>query len=75
MTSDLPTRVWQHKHDLVDGFTKRYQVHGLVWYEVHETMDSAIMREKAIKNWSRQRKVLLIESANPTWMDLYAELG
>lgn len=74
MTSDLPKRVWQHKNDLIDGFTKRYRVHALVWYEAHETMESAIRREKAIKNWSRQRKLLLIESVNPMWMDLDAEL-
>jgi putative endonuclease len=74
VTSDLPKRVWQHKNDLIDGFTKRYRVHALVWYEVHETMESAIRREKAIKNWSRQRKVLLIENVNPMWMDLDAEL-
>ncbi|MGA7980779.1 MAG: GIY-YIG nuclease family protein [Chromatiaceae bacterium] len=74
VTSDLPKRVWQHKNDLIDGFTKRYRVHALVWYEAHETMESAIRREKAIKNWSRQRKLLLIESVNPMWMDLDAEL-
>lgn len=74
VTSDLPKRVWQHKNDLVDGFTKQYGVHVLVWYEAHETMESAIRREKAIKNWSRQRKLLLIEHANPMWMDLGAEL-
>jgi putative endonuclease len=74
VTSDLPKRVWQHKNDLVDGFTKRYGVHALVWYEAHETMGSAIRREKAIKNWSRQRKLLLIESVNPMWTDLGAEL-
>jgi len=74
VTSDLPKRVWQHKNDLIDGFTKRYRVHALVWYEAHETMESAIRREKAIKNWSRQRKVLLIENVNPMWMDLDAEL-
>jgi putative endonuclease len=74
VTSDLPKRVWQHKNDLIDGFTKRYRVHALVWYEAHKTMESAIRREKAIKNWSRQRKVLLIENVNPMWMDLDAEL-
>jgi putative endonuclease len=74
VTSALPQRIWQHQSDLVEGFTKRYGVHRLVWYEVHDSMDSAIRREKAIKNWSRQRKVLLIEAQNPEWRDLYPEI-
>jgi putative endonuclease len=71
VTSDLRKRVWEHKNDLVEGFTKRYHVHLLVWYELHETMESAILREKRIKEWKREWKMRMIESANPTWMDLY----
>lgn len=74
VTSSLVQRVWQHKNDLVDGFTKRYGVHTLVWYEVHETMQTAIEREKAIKEWKRGWKIELIEKANPEWRDLYEEL-
>lgn len=74
VTSDLIQRVWQHKNDVVEGFTKRYQVHTLVWFEVHETMASAIAREKAIKEWKRAWKVELIEKNNPTWRDLYDEI-
>ena len=71
VTSDLVQRVWQHKSDLVEGFTRRYGVHRLVWYEVHETMESAIVREKALKKWNRAWKVRLIEEGNPAWSDLY----
>ena len=74
VTSALPQRIWQHQSELVAGFTKHYGVHRLVWYEVHDAMDSAIRREKAIKNWSRQRKLLLIEAQNPEWRDLYPEI-
>jgi putative endonuclease len=75
VTSDLVKRVWQHKHDLVAGFTSRYHVHLLVWYEVHSSMGSAIRREKAIKKWKRCWKIELIEQENPEWRDLYGELG
>ena len=61
VTADLVQRVWQHKSDLTEGFTKRYGVHTLVWYEVHESMESAIRREKAIKEWKRAWKLELIE--------------
>ena len=74
VTSDLVKRVWEHKNDAVDGFTKQYGVHDLVWYERHETMESAIAREKALKEWKRQWKLRLIEEANPGWRDLYAEI-
>ena len=74
VTSDLVQRVWQHKNDVVEGFTKRYGVHTLVWFEVHEAMDSAIAREKAIKEWKRAWKIQLIEPNNPTWRDLYDEI-
>ena len=74
VTSDPIKRVWEHKHDLVEGFTKRYAVHALVWYELHATMDTAITREKAIKEWKRQWKLRLIESSNPEWRDLYEDI-
>jgi putative endonuclease len=74
VTSDLVKRVWEHKNDVIEGFTKRYAVHTLVWYEVHATMESAIKREKAIKAWKRAWKLELIERENPEWVDLYEKL-
>ena len=74
VTSNLPSRIWQHKNNQADGFTKRYHVHILVWYEVHGSTESAIMREKALKEWKRKWKLDLIETANPTWRDLYADI-
>ena len=74
VTSDLIQRIWQHKSNLVKGFTERYGVHRLVWYEVHDSMESAIQREKAIKKWNRAWKIELIEKNNPTWGDLYNEI-
>ena len=74
VTSNLIQRVWQHKSDLAGGFTQRYGVHDLVWYEVHDTMESAISREKAIKGWKRAWKIALIEKSNSQWRDLYDEL-
>ena len=71
VTSDLVKRIYEHKNDLIDGFTKRYQVHQLVWYELHEDMESAILREKRIKAWKRNWKLNLIENMNPDWQDLY----
>jgi putative endonuclease len=71
VTSNLVKRIWEHKQDLVEGFSKRYGVHQLVWYELHETMESAIEREKRIKEWKRKWKIELIESTNPSWNDLY----
>ena len=71
VTSDLVQRVWQHRSELAKGFTKRYGVHRLVWYEVHETMESAILREMALKKWNRAWKIRLIQETNPTWKDLY----
>jgi putative endonuclease len=65
---------WQHKNNLVEGFTKKYGVHTLVWYEPHETMEPAIMREKAIKEWRRAWKLKLIEDMNPLWHDMYDEI-
>jgi len=74
VTSDLVQRIWQHKHNAVEGFTKRYNIHMLVWFEQHQEMQSAIAREKAIKHWERQWKINLIEKTNAGWRDLYAEL-
>ena len=75
VTSNLPGRVWQHRNEVVDGFSKRYGVHTLVWYDPHETMESAILREKQLKAGSRARKLGLIEAMNPDWQDLYDGLG
>jgi putative endonuclease len=74
VTSDLPKRVWEHKSDLVEGFTKRYSVHHLVYYELCEEMVSAIEREKQIKRWNRAWKLELIEKQNPNWKDLWEEI-
>jgi len=74
VTSDLPARIWQHRHGVADGFTRRHRVHDLVWFELHETMESAITREKAIKAWQRAWKIELLEKSNPYWRDLYTEI-
>jgi len=74
VTSNLVQRVWQHKSGFVEGFTKRYALHQLAWFEVHETMESAICREKQLKAGNRQRKLRLIEALNPDWRDLYADI-
>ena len=74
VTSDLPTRVWQHRHDVVEGFTKKYRVHLLVYYELHADMASAITREKQIKKWQRGWKIEMIEKQNPDWKDLWQEI-
>jgi putative endonuclease len=74
VTSDLIKRVWEHRYNLVEGFTKRYGVHQLVWYELHESMDSAIKREKRLKDWKRKWKLNLIEKTNPNWKDLYPSI-
>ena len=70
VTSNLIGRTWQHQNDQAEGFTKRYAVHLLVWYEQHETMLSAIEREKQLKKWNRDWKVNLIQVMNPGWRDL-----
>lgn len=75
VTSNLPARIWQHRNNTVEGFTRQHHVHDLVWFELHETMGSAITREKAIKAWKRVWKIGLIEKSNPYWRDLYAEIG
>ncbi len=71
VTSDLVKRIWEHKNNLVKGFTARYNVHQLVWYEMHESMESAIQREKRLKGWKRDWKMELIEKTNPDWQDQY----
>lgn len=74
VTADLIKRVWQHKQGVAEGFTKKYCVKLLVWYEMHETMENAILREKQIKAGSRTKKLALIEAVNPNWLDLYDHL-
>jgi putative endonuclease len=75
VTSDLARRIWAHRSGIAEGFTKRYGLKLLVWYEVHTTMESAIVREKRIKAWKRAWKITLIERMNPTWRDLYEDLN
>ncbi|MDP2834707.1 MAG: GIY-YIG nuclease family protein [Pseudomonadota bacterium] len=74
VTSDLIKRVYEHKNNLADGFTQKYGVHTLVWFEQHETMESAITREKQIKKWNRDWKLQLIEESNSAWRDLYEDI-
>ena len=75
VTSNLLGRIWQHREEVTRGFTKRYGVKRLVWFEIHERMDTAIGREKSIKRWQREWKVQLIEADNPTWRDLAEDFG
>ncbi len=74
VTSNLVQRIWQHKEGLADGFSKKYGLKTLVWYEQHATMESAITREKAIKEWKRAWKLTLIENMNPDGRDLYPDI-
>jgi putative endonuclease len=74
VTSDLPGRIWQHKNGSFDGFSKRYGCKILVWFELAETMEAAILREKQIKEWERAWKLRIIEQRNPNWDDLYESL-
>jgi putative endonuclease len=74
VTSDLVKRCWEHKENLVEGFTKRYKIHYLVYFELHETMADVIQREKQIKKWRRAWKLSLIEEQNPEWRDLSNEI-
>jgi len=71
VTNDLIGRIWQHRNHAVPGFTHRHRVTCLVWYELHETMDAAITREKRLKKWERAWKIRLIEESNPYWNDLW----
>jgi len=74
VTSNLIGRVWQHRTHVVDGFSNRYNVTRLVWYEIHSTMESAILREKRIKKWNRSWKMDLINETNPSWRDLWPDI-
>ena len=74
VTSNLIKRISEHRNNLMEGFTERYGVHSLVWYEPHESMESTIQREKQLKEWKRGWKMRLIETANPNWEDLYHTL-
>jgi len=74
VTSDLKKRVWEHKDGIYKGFTEKYNIHKLVWFEVHEDIEHAIAREKAIKKWNRKWKLRIIEEMNPKWEDLYDSL-
>jgi putative endonuclease len=75
VTSDLPGRIHQHRNGLLPGFTRKYHVRMLVWFEQHATMEEAILREKRIKKWNRAWKLELIEATNPGWRDLAEDLG
>ncbi|MCH9845692.1 MAG: GIY-YIG nuclease family protein [Alphaproteobacteria bacterium] len=74
VTSNIVQRIYQHKHKMVEGFTKKYDVNLLVYYEQHAPMETAIIKEKQMKEWQRQWKINLIERENPQWLDLYDSL-
>ncbi|PHS22866.1 MAG: endonuclease [Robiginitomaculum sp.] len=74
-TNNLVRRLWEHKEELQSGFTEKYGVHRLVWYEEHATAENAIRREKRLKHWNRAWKVDLIEKANLNWSDLWDEIA
>ena len=74
VTSNLPARVFEHKSELIEGFTKKYHLHNLVYYEVYEDVRSAITREKQLKKWKRDWKIKLIEKVNPQWRNLYPDI-
>ena len=75
VTSDLVLRIWQHKNDVVEGFTEKYGVHRLVYFEQHDSMQAAILREKQLKKWNRAWKLELIEKDNPEWLDLWDQIN
>jgi putative endonuclease len=74
MTSDLPKRIWEHKNETADGFTKKHAIKALVYYEIFTDPESAIKREKRLKKWNRAWKMRVIEEMNPDWKDLYNEI-
>jgi len=74
VTSNLAQRIWQHKNNQTPGFTQKYNIHNLVYYEQHEAMESAITREKQMKKWKREWKIKLIEENNPSWEDLWQQI-
>ena len=71
VTSNLVKRIYEHKNNIIDGFTKKYSIHKLVYYEITDDIESAIRREKQLKKWNRKWKINLIENSNPKWIDLY----
>lgn len=73
VTSDICRRAYEHRHGLIPGFTSKYKIHRLVYFEEFEHADSAIAREKQLKGWARKRKIALVESVNPKWEELSAE--
>lgn len=74
ITNNIAKRVWEHKNQKVDGFTKKYEVHHLVYYEIYDNPESAIAREKQLKKWNRKWKIELIQEKNPEWKDLYKDI-
>ena len=74
VTNNLIRRIYEHKYEMVEGFSKKYGLHKLVYYEIYNTIKDAIAREKQLKNWKRNWKVKLIEKDNPEWKDLYQEI-
>jgi putative endonuclease len=74
VTSNLVQRMWQHKNNMIEGFTQKYKIKNLVYYEAHENAESAITREKQIKKWRRNWKIRLIEESNPDWNDLFDKI-
>lgn len=74
ITSDLRRRVYEHKNNLADGFTKKYSIHNLVYFEIHDDPENAIRREKRLKKWNRTWKMRIIEEMNPDWNDLYDDI-
>ena len=75
VTNDLVRRVYEHRMGLADGFTKKHQIHRLVYFEQHSEVEAAILREKRLKKWNRAWKIALIEKDNPTWKDLYPDIA
>ncbi|MFI4969038.1 MAG: GIY-YIG nuclease family protein [Lysobacterales bacterium] len=74
VTSNLSQRIWQHRNDVVEGFSKEHRTHAVVYFELHVDMEAAILREKQLKKWERRWKIRLIEKSNPYWHDLYSEI-
>ena len=74
VTAQLIQRIWQHRNEVIEGFSSKYHLHQLVYYEQHSNMDAAISREKQLKKWNRSWKIRLIEQTNPQWRDLYDEI-
>lgn len=74
VTGNIQRRIWEHKEKIIKGFTQKYKIDKLVHYELFENFPMAIAREKQLKNWSRKKKIWLIEKENPLWLDLYDEL-